>query len=391
MLWDCQGRVMRHSVMRHSATPQRRCGGWPVHGLLALLATIGVALSVALLPAAALAASSPSVIQTSYSNVTSDSVKLEAQINPGGSPTTYQLEYNYADGVECEDLQGCGTRVAEGGPLTGNTPQGLPPVEVTGLTPGTTYVFWVIVKRGNEKAVRGGEESFKTLAANTGPPSINRESVSGITEHDATLEAQIETHGLYTGYWFQIDTNSSYDFTRPNCPFEIAGAGGCESISVGEPLPAGLVEPQPEYIPAGSGDRSLSLDLASIGATLQPNTTYHYRVIASTGGPIVDGPDHTFTTLSQPTSPPEQRNTEPLSSSIPGALVTSELPGAFPAIVATSPSGLPSVDKPKAKVSTDAQKLAKALKLCQKKSKKQRATCKKQAEKKYATTNKKKP
>ena len=102
MLWDCQGRVMRHSVMRHSATPQRRCGGWPVHGLLALLATIGVALSVALLPAAALAASSPSVIQTSYSNVTSDSVKLEAQINPGGSPTTYQLEYNYADGVECE-------------------------------------------------------------------------------------------------------------------------------------------------------------------------------------------------------------------------------------------------------------------------------------------------
>jgi Fibronectin type III domain len=376
--------------MRHSATIQRRPSEWLLRGVLALLATIGVALSVALLPAAALAASSPSVIQTSYSNVTSDSVKLEAQINPGGSPTTYQLEYNYADGVECEDLQGCGTRVAEGGPLTGNTPQGLPPVEVTGLTPGTNYVFWMIAKRGNEKAVRGGEESFKTLAANTEPPSIDSESVSNVTERDATLEAQIETHGSYTGYWFQIDTNSSYNFTQPNCPFEIGGAGGCESISVGEPLPAGLVEPQPEYIPAGSGDRSLSLDLASIGATLQPDTTYHYRVIASNGGPTVDGASQTFTTPSQPTSPPEH-GTEPLSSSIPAGLVASELPGAFPAIAATNASGLPSVDKPKATVSTDAQKLAKALKLCEKKPKKQRASCKKQAEKKYATTKKKKP
>jgi hypothetical protein len=158
---------------------------------------------------------------------------------------------------------------------------------------------------------------------------------------------------------------------------------------VGEPLPPGLVEPQPEYIPAASGDRSVSLDLASIGATLQPDTTYYYRVIASSGGPTVDGPDQTFTTPSQPTSPPGQ-DSEPSSPSGGGGPLASELPGAFPATVATvNPSGLPSVDKPKA--STNAQKLAKALKVCAKKPKNQRASCKKQAEKKYATTNKKKP
>ena len=64
----------------------------------------------------------------------------------------------------------------------------------------------------------------------------------------------------------------------------------------GEPLPAGLVEPKPQYIPAGSGEESVSLDLASIGATLQPDTTYHYRVTASNGGQGAQGPDQTFTT-----------------------------------------------------------------------------------------------
>ena len=131
------------------------------------------------------------------------------------------------------------------------------------------------------------------------PPSVFDESVSHITEHDATLDAQINTYGLYTAYEFQIDTNGSYNYTKPNCPL-----GACDSISVGEPLPAGLVEPKPEYIPAGSGDQSVSLDLASIGATLQPGTTYHYKVIASNySGPTIEGPDQTFTTPSAGTAP----------------------------------------------------------------------------------------
>lgn len=129
-------------------------------------------------------------------------------------------------------------------------------------------------------------------ASAASPPSIESVSVSGITEHDATLEAQINTYGLDTAYEFQIDTNGSYNYTKPNCPL-----GMCDSISVGEPLPAGLVEPRPEYIPAGSGDRSVSLDLVTIGTTLQPGTTYHYKVIASNySGPTVEGPDQTFTT-----------------------------------------------------------------------------------------------
>ena len=131
----------------------------------------------------------------------------------------------------------------------------------------------------------------------SGGPSIESASVSDITPTDATLEAQIDTKGSYTGYWFQIDTNSGYNSAQADCPFEFPGSAECDSIRVGEPLPAGLVEPHPEYIQASSGDQSVRLELASIGATLQPLTTYHYRVLAANGaGPTVQGPDQTFTT-----------------------------------------------------------------------------------------------
>jgi len=72
-----------------------------------------------------------------------------------------------------------------------------------------------------------------------------------------------------------------------------------------------------------------------------------------------------------------------VGSSRPSSLVLSPA-----TVAAANPSGLPSVNK--AKASTNAQKLTKALKVCDKKPKKQRAGCKKQAEKKYATTKKKK-
>jgi hypothetical protein len=127
-------------------------------------------------------------------------------------------------------------------------------------------------------------------------PSIEWTNAWNLTPNDATLGAGIDTHGLYTGYEFQIDTNASYDFTQFDCPFAFPGSAKCESITDGEPLPPGLVEPSPEYMPAGSGKQSVSLDLTSIGATLQPGTTYHYRVLASTGGQIVESPDQTFTT-----------------------------------------------------------------------------------------------
>jgi hypothetical protein len=156
-----------------------------------------------------------------------------------------------------------------------------------------------------------------SAAAASSTPTIESVSVSGITEHDATLEAEINTQGSYMGYWFQVDTNGSYDFTQADCPFEFPGDAECDSITDGEPLPAGLVEPHPEYIQAGSDDQSVRLDLAGIGVTLQPATTYHFRVLATSGGsPIVAYPDQTFETLVAPWSPPVPIEPQPVNLQI---------------------------------------------------------------------------
>jgi DNA-binding beta-propeller fold protein YncE len=240
-------------------------------------------------------------------------------------------------------------------------------------------------------------------------PSVESESVSDITEHDATLRATINTHDVYTGYWFQIDTNSSYNFTQADCPFKFPGRVECESITDGEPLPAGLVEPHPEYIPAGAGIQTVSLDLANIGASLQPGTSYHYRVIASSGEGIVEGADQTFLTpnsaeeeawfkkfaeenakkvaeeaaareaaAKQETATAAAKKHEEETAAAASKKHEEEVAKNPPVVKAVTPKRL-----------TKAQKLAKALRACKKESKRKQAGCEKLAHKKYGTAGKK--
>lgn len=132
-------------------------------------------------------------------------------------------------------------------------------------------------------------------------PSVDREWVSGVTEHDATLNAEINPNSYATSYYFEIDTIRSDNFTHADCPF-----GPCTSISLGPPLPAGLKEPPRGEIPSGTGDQVVSVEMADIGATLQPGTTYFYRVIAHqafAGGPTAYGDEQAFTTSSPPAPP----------------------------------------------------------------------------------------
>ena len=162
------------------------------------------------------------------------------------------------------------------------------------LTPGGEYGYSVTATNA-AGSVEGSWHQFEPpLQA---PPSIESESASHITPTDATLEAQINPNGAATAYFFEIDTIRSDNFTHPNCPF-----GPCESITVGPPLPAGLIEPPLEEIPALTGSQSVKVDMASIGATLQPGTTYFYRVIAhdafSYQYPPAYGPEQSFTTPS---------------------------------------------------------------------------------------------
>ena len=143
-----------------------------------------------------------------------------------------------------------------------------------------------------------------STAVAASPPSIDGEAASAISEQDATLEAQINPNGAYTAYEFQIFTDPRFNYTQMACPLVLPGSAQCMAIIAGEPLPPGLHEPPQGNLSAGSGDQSVSLDLASAGSTLQPETTYYYRVIASNGGQVVEGETKSFTTASAPAAQP---------------------------------------------------------------------------------------
>lgn len=129
------------------------------------------------------------------------------------------------------------------------------------------------------------------------PPSIEDQFVTDISQDNATLNAVINPNGLLTKYKLQIDTTGNFNFDRVGCVLHPPAVFCGQVFTPGEPQPPGLVQPPESGLPANFQAHHVSIDLASIGATLQPATTYHFRAIAGSGLPFVVGPDLTFTTL----------------------------------------------------------------------------------------------
>lgn len=164
-------------------------------------------------------------------------------------------------------------------------------------------------------------------SASAGPPIIESQWVTGVSASNATLNAQINPSGLLTKYKLQIDTTGNFKFFQTDgCPLHPPGVGCAQVIIPGEPQPAGLVQP-PEMTLSGSTlSQFTTVNLSSIGAVLQAETTYHFRAIAANGANVVHGADLTFTTpplgaptFSEPKPPveevaPEEPEVQPPSS-----------------------------------------------------------------------------
>lgn len=150
------------------------------------------------------------------------------------------------------------------------------------------------------------------------PPSIESESVSNVTQTDATLEAQINPNSAERGaiYQFQVVADPSEYLPEFACPTEgfPAGTSLCLTLAAQEgALPIG-------WTAAATEDQSVGLDLADAGMTLQPGTTYHYRVITAGSvqaedtieweEPIVEGPDRELTTLPPAEEPAAEGESE---------------------------------------------------------------------------------
>lgn len=291
---------------------------FPRRSLLASLAALACAPGFTA-PAPASAVAGPATIDSQWvSNVTEHNATLHAEINPNGLLTKYKLQIDTTGRFKFDQTDGCALHPPEIGctgalvvgdplppglvePPEGTIPAGTEPVHVSAnlgaigavLQPETTYYYRAIAANA-PPIVWGPTQTFTTPSA--APPSIDAVWASDLTDEGATLNARINPNGRYTGYWLQIDDDPDYDFTQPNCPFSLPGYVRCLSTVMGEPLPEGLIEPEPDYLEAGFGSREVSQPVG----VLQPNTEYHYRALASNDGTVVTSPDQTFTTPSLP-------------------------------------------------------------------------------------------
>lgn len=175
---------------------------------------------------------------------------LNGSLDPAGEETEAWFEY----GIDTTYGQSTPTNAMGSSP--GET--GVPPAAVTGLQEGRVYHFRIVASNSYGTTF-GPDDTFTTRQR----PAIEGLTSSELTSTEATLEAEINPHGLATTYRFEYGT----------------------SINYGQATPA----------PEGALAAANSPQAARVRITgLQPNVTYHYRLVASSAIGDSMSADHTF-------------------------------------------------------------------------------------------------
>jgi hypothetical protein len=205
-----------------------------------------------------------SATTTSAADVGTTSATLQGTVDPLGTPVTgchfdivEAADYNSS----ASDPYSSGQRVA-----CAQTPaqigSGSAPVSITadasGLASGTTYEFRLVASDARATA-NGPNQTFSTspAAVITDPQAENLTATTG------DLTANINPEGLDTTYQFQWGTSTSYTNDVPAAPADL-----------------------------GSGTAPVTETAQLTGLT--PNTTYHWRVIATDSNGTTTTADQTF-------------------------------------------------------------------------------------------------
>ena len=198
---------------------------------------------------------------------------LEAQINPGGLETTYEVWVGrYPECIEerVESCESSGNGPAGTGVIVGTIPASFSSHTVSvdiakawhKLSPNSSYIYNVRATNSGwayEGSAYGEQKVFSTASASA--PAIESESVSNITPTDATLQAQINPEGLETTYEVWVGALP--------CVIELGGPERCEEDKVAGTIPAGFSAAQ------------VSIDIAKASHQLKPNSAYLYSFRAT--------------------------------------------------------------------------------------------------------------
>ena len=144
-------------------------------------------------------------------------------------------------------------------------------VDLGGLTAGTTYYFRAVVKDATSIKNASNILSFGTTSNNNNnnnnsnlPPAVYTLSASSITQTSAVVNGQVNPNGYTTTLWFEYGTSAS----------NLNSTIGTQNIGAGQMLV------------------SVSYPISS----LQPNTDYYFRVVASNAYGTVPGQINSFRT-----------------------------------------------------------------------------------------------
>ncbi len=150
-------------------------------------------------------------------------------------------------------------------------------------------------------------------------PSVVEESSLDVSSTSATLAAEINSGGAATVYRFEYGTSDAYGSSIPVAGGEIAASTSAAAVQA---HPQGL----------------------------QPDTTYHYRVVATNANGTVEGEDQTFTTQTtgseltlldgrqwELVSPPNKHGAGIEAQSKEGAVIEASTDGGAITYVATGP------------------------------------------------------
>jgi DNA-binding beta-propeller fold protein YncE len=209
---------------------------------------------------------------------------LHAEVNPNNSPTTYHFEYGTSESYgssTSEESAGAGYGFADAF------------AAISGLQPDTVYHYRVVADNGVGAPVTGDDDTFKTAPA-------AQPTAADVGADHATLSGIADVAGSGT-YHFEYGPDSSY----------------------------GQVTPE-KVAPSQSGDQALSAAIDS----LEPGTTYHFRLVSSAGGNTTRTPDGTFTTLPRAAVVTgEASDVGTTSATLHGTVDTQGYPGTYQFVV----------------------------------------------------------
>ena len=212
----------------------------------------------------------PAIDEESASHITQQDATLEAQIDPEGLQTKYEIWIADPCTAPMECIRDV---VVATGTLPANSTEESVSVDLAAsgaklnIEPGTRYGYQVLASNAAGET-EGELQTFTTLPAEA--PTVLTGGASATAQTSATVGATVDPNGAeVSACTIEYGTMTAYGYSSP-------------------------CSPSP-----GSGSNPITVNASLTG--LVADTTYHFRIVATNAGGTSDGADQTFTTQPAPT------------------------------------------------------------------------------------------